>query len=819
MTTLDVLKAEIRRLRRDQSGIALMVTLSVFLLLYTVCAGVYAIGETVRQKVELQNACDAAAYSAAVVQADGLSRMAMINRAMSWTYVQLTNMQIDYITHKWMSLVTKRFGEDKAMCKNYNSGTKISSIAILTHRCKGGDDFKKEGIGWFCGAQGESGRVVLNYDCESGGKSRTISSMEADCRDVSETIEKYKEMIPKLKQTIASFNLLLPTVYSSMMDAAANTLRATLWMNLPRDGKGEIDADLARDFLAYDSMAYSANPYDFHDEDGIPTGWSCFSPLYNTELDERLFLTMADGEVHSSLLSYFGESGSNSKKAGGLDQWFVRGWEGDSANSTEARIGTYRRRDSGWDVEDADGNRLADWSNWKTLCNAGICRVYRNANLQSRADKEKFRYRAHHASDKDTEASVMNVKARWPDMCRKVADSTALYADYEWCSARYDYHCVHFHDIKECEFHIHWYSQDYLGSCNGGHRCEAHGDSQGSHSRAEYKSCYAKKKKKMSDGVTFSDEFKFLEQFKYALDLPGCKWGCGGEPLGGGWSLMKRFAQMSLATGPNGFARIYGDDAEIYDSEYYCGIPAMPWILNENFYGSGGAMIAGLARKVRNPWTWLLHSVADVLSGDLSGEERGIYSMFDPKDEDRYMVAFSAARAAHRVAGRAHGEYETRYDAVCERDGRFSVESIDDYHVAMAARVFSNAHNAKSGSGLSPRHPTMAGCVCGSGENENRFSRNWNLCETDWDATLLPLKFAWAKTSALYDSLSDESVEWTGVGLDANGLDPVLDAVNSTWTRLYTDDGELVTSEMEGMDVSGVSIMKNADGLISRRVL
>lgn len=308
-------------------------------------------------------------------------------------------------------------------------------------------------------------------------------------------------------------------------------------------------------------------------------------------------------------------------------------------------------------------------------------------------------------------------------------------------------------------------------------------------------------------------------------NVPVFPWGCSGEAyelgkkLSGGWAVKKELARVSLATGPNGFARIYGDDAEIYDSEYYCGIPAMPWILNENFYGSGGAMIAGLARKVRNPWTWLLHSVADVLSGDLRGEERGIYSMFDPKDEDRYMVAFSAARAAHRVAGRAHGEYETRYDAVCERDGRFSVESSDDYHVAMAARVFSNAHNAKSGSGLSPRHPTMAGCVCGSGENEDRFSRNWNLCETDWDATLLPLKFAWAKTSALYDSLSDESVEWTGVGLDANGLDPVLDAANSTWTRLYTDDGELVTSEMEGMDVSGASIMKNADGLISRRVL
>ena len=98
MDFVKIALGEIERLRRDESGVALMLTLSVFMLLYVVCAGIYSIGETVRQKVELQNACDNAAYSVAVVQADGLSRMAMVNRAMSWSYIQLTNMQIDYIT-------------------------------------------------------------------------------------------------------------------------------------------------------------------------------------------------------------------------------------------------------------------------------------------------------------------------------------------------------------------------------------------------------------------------------------------------------------------------------------------------------------------------------------------------------------------------------------------------------------------------------------------------------------------------------------------------------------------------------------------------
>ena len=53
----------LRRLRRDESGVAMMLTLAVVLVLYVLCAGVYAIGDTIREKIEMQNACDSAAYS------------------------------------------------------------------------------------------------------------------------------------------------------------------------------------------------------------------------------------------------------------------------------------------------------------------------------------------------------------------------------------------------------------------------------------------------------------------------------------------------------------------------------------------------------------------------------------------------------------------------------------------------------------------------------------------------------------------------------------------------------------------------------------
>ena len=108
-------------LKSDNDGFVVMLTLSLFLLLFVFCSSIYAVGETIRQKIRLQNACDAAAYSAAVVQADGLSRMATVNQAMAWSYVQMTNHQMDYITYRWLKLSVQRYDEDKANAEGYHS--------------------------------------------------------------------------------------------------------------------------------------------------------------------------------------------------------------------------------------------------------------------------------------------------------------------------------------------------------------------------------------------------------------------------------------------------------------------------------------------------------------------------------------------------------------------------------------------------------------------------------------------------------------------------------------------------------------------------
>lgn len=108
------------RLWKDESGVVLAITVIVFLTLFLMASAVYAVGETVRQRVELQNGADAAAYSAAVVEADTLSRVAAVNRALSWTYVQMVRMEMDYIVDKWLMLTLRRWEEDNREMQRFN---------------------------------------------------------------------------------------------------------------------------------------------------------------------------------------------------------------------------------------------------------------------------------------------------------------------------------------------------------------------------------------------------------------------------------------------------------------------------------------------------------------------------------------------------------------------------------------------------------------------------------------------------------------------------------------------------------------------------
>lgn len=108
------------RFVRDEDGAVLAMSVLVFLVLFVSSFSVYAVGESVRQRIEVQNAADAAAYSASVVQADALSRVATLNRSMAYAYVMLGRMEMDYIVDKWLEEALLLWEIDKMIAKGIN---------------------------------------------------------------------------------------------------------------------------------------------------------------------------------------------------------------------------------------------------------------------------------------------------------------------------------------------------------------------------------------------------------------------------------------------------------------------------------------------------------------------------------------------------------------------------------------------------------------------------------------------------------------------------------------------------------------------------
>jgi len=106
----------------DDSGVAMAYTIMVFLFFFMLCVSTYAMAENIRQKMELQNACDAAAYSGAVVQADMLSRLAVLNRALSWTYAQTNMRQMDYIVDHWLQQIHEDYKGIRDTANEFNKG-------------------------------------------------------------------------------------------------------------------------------------------------------------------------------------------------------------------------------------------------------------------------------------------------------------------------------------------------------------------------------------------------------------------------------------------------------------------------------------------------------------------------------------------------------------------------------------------------------------------------------------------------------------------------------------------------------------------------
>ncbi|MCQ2380139.1 MAG: pilus assembly protein TadG-related protein [Victivallaceae bacterium] len=134
-----------RLLAAGEDGAVLALTLAFVMPIYILVIGIYGVGETIRAKIELQNAADAAAYSGAVVQADYLSRIATINKAMSWTYCDISRRSLDLAMSVFTETAIAKFHERQedvidhnspchphAPGVNWNCGTNIETLSLFT---------------------------------------------------------------------------------------------------------------------------------------------------------------------------------------------------------------------------------------------------------------------------------------------------------------------------------------------------------------------------------------------------------------------------------------------------------------------------------------------------------------------------------------------------------------------------------------------------------------------------------------------------------------------------------------------------------------
>ena len=373
--------SRITGLGKDCQGFVVVSTLAIFLFLFILCAFVYAVGETIHQRIKMQNACDAAAYSAAVVQADGLSRMATINRAMAWSYVQMTNRQMDYITYRWLKLTVKRFQEDLTNAGAFNSQAifavdkelgwwALLEVAatclvseILGHECSGlkGKSSKptavghnREGHGYWCGLEvGDrlKHNIRLNVNKESKDNlwdqaanaamdtaaqmvfskdniekilsifsfidSKDTSSPEGWGGRFGNLIDHDKANIRRMNNALARINT---QMNFSMKMTAENILKSML-----KDRRKD-PASVLQDYYISIHIPEGKNPYETDSKQRSASAKSFFSPLRNTETDEMLFLNMISPEnAGKSLQDHFPTLIIGTPLPFGLDQWFIRG--------------------------------------------------------------------------------------------------------------------------------------------------------------------------------------------------------------------------------------------------------------------------------------------------------------------------------------------------------------------------------------------------------------------------------------------------------------------------------------------------------------
>lgn len=292
-TVFTIFCGKCRELFSDSKGAAAAITLAFVMPVYLLVIGIYGIGEIVRNKIELQNAADAAAYSASVVQADYLSRIATVNKAMAWTYVELQKRSLDLAMDVFCKYVFIQFQKDFNMVRqknspchmhvpgvHYNCGTDIAvfdPLLLIAGTGVGIPELAKAFNG-----QGLLGRFLL---------AQLVYTTIAEVKGKGSIVN-----IPK----VASYSISITKMMSKL-----NSLRKEYPEKVKETARQVAVANMMEckdDYMINISLGDSALP--------------AFLPMFGNEKNEKTFISFADPTLKDfSPKKVFGP---------GTDEWIVR---------------------------------------------------------------------------------------------------------------------------------------------------------------------------------------------------------------------------------------------------------------------------------------------------------------------------------------------------------------------------------------------------------------------------------------------------------------------------------------------------------------
>jgi hypothetical protein len=207
------MKQTLVRLHHEEDGQVMLLALITSVFLVLIMAFPLNVGWTISKRIKLQNAADAAAYSAAVVQADGLSAIAWLNNAMSWCYQRQYGLELKFNTYGVYAML-ERWGDEKG-----------------TNKPKS-DDYDLDGVDWYKDFKDKNNnKTPINaFNDFLDGEAKLISKERNSYAVEKRTLEMWTRMLRVVAEEIATQ---LPQMmrYEAMRIAYTNTYDGTVGSN------------------------------------------------------------------------------------------------------------------------------------------------------------------------------------------------------------------------------------------------------------------------------------------------------------------------------------------------------------------------------------------------------------------------------------------------------------------------------------------------------------------------------------------------------------------------------------------------------------